>query len=836
VKIKSAIIILLISLTTYGFGKDHKAITSFSEDSVFFTLTKDGITISVVIEADNDKGIVRATEDLRSDFERVTGQKPSLLHELPSSGNAIIIGVIGESALLDRLVKSGKIDEQQLKGKREKYLISTITQPFSGMEEALIIAGSDKRGVIYGIYELSEQIGVSPWYYWADIPVVQRQNIGLVRGSYTVGEPQVQFRGIFLNDEAPALTNWVNENCGGYNSKFYAKVFELLLRLRGNFLWPAMWDAAFYDDDALNSPLAQEYGIVIGTSHHEPMARAHKEWQRYGQGQWNYDKNAAVLDGFWRKGIERMKNTEDLVTIAMRGDGDEPMSESANIALLEQIVTRQREIISEVTGKDAAETPQVWALYKEVQEYYDHGMRVPDDVTLLLCDDNWGNVRKLPPSDAPLRKGGYGMYYHFDYVGGPRSYKWINVTPIQKIWEQMNLCYEYGVNKIWVVNVGDLKPMEYPITFFLDMAWNPKGFYPDNLLSHTEIFFREQFGEQHAEEMARIMNLYTKYNRRVTPELLDEKTYSLDNYNEFQRVTDEYRTLAYEALQLYYLLPDHQRDAYDQLILYPVQAMANLYEMYYAVAMNHRLYLENNSECNEWAAKAEHFFVRDSILSLHYNHVMSDGKWSHFMDQTRIGYTDWQQPPRNTMPVVYRIDNPPIDYSTRAFKEKNGYISIEAEHYSKISDGQGVQWTIIPNFGKTLSGLTLLPTKVQLRDEHKDVYVEYFVETTTAADSARLTLIFAPSLNFNQNKGLRYAVQINNRTEQIVNINQSYTIKEMEHWQANSANKSTSIHAMPSGQHRIRVRFLDTGLVLEKLLLDLGGLKPSYLGPPKSEQ
>ena len=830
-KLKPAIIILLLGLVTHGFSKDHKSITSFSGDNVFFTLTKEGITIPVILDMDTDKGVARAAEDLCSDFERVTGQKPMLLHELPASGKAIIIGVTGKSALLDRLMKAKKIDEQQLKGKYEKYLITTIAQPFPGIEEALVIAGSDKRGAIYGIYELSEQIGVSPWYYWADVPVVQRQDIGIVRGSYTAGEPQVKFRGIFLNDEAPALTGWVNENFGGYNSKFYTKVFELILRLRGNFLWPAMWDAAFYDDDPLNSPLAQEYGIVMGTSHHEPMARAHKEWKRYGKGSWNYDKNVAVLDSFWRKGIERMKNTEDLVTIAMRGDGDEPMSESANIALLEQIVQRQREIITEVTGKAAAKTPQVWALYKEVQEYYDRGMRVPEDVTLLLCDDNWGNIRKLPAPDAPQRKGGYGIYYHFDYVGGPRNYKWINVTPIQKIWEQMNLCYEYGVDKIWVVNVGDLKPMEYPITFFLDMAWNPARFHSKNLPEHTETFCRELFGGQHAVEMARIINLYTKYNRRVTPELLNEKIYSLDNHNEFERVTNDYSTLAYEALQLYYLLPDNQRDSYNQLVLYPVQAMANLYEMYYAVAMNHRLYHENNNGCNNWADKAEQHFVRDSILAWHYNHVMSGGKWNHFMDQTHIGYTYWQQPPKNVMPAVYRIESSPIDYSKKPFIEKDGYIAIEAEHYSKSSEGQGVHWTVIPGFGKTLSGLTLLPAKMQLRDEHKEqVYVEYFIETSTITDSARLTLIFAPSLNFNQNKGLRYAVCIDGQTEQVVNINQSYTIKEMEKWQANSANKSSSIHAIPAaGQHTIRIRFLNTGLVLEKLLLDMGGAKETYL-------
>ena len=275
-------------------------------------------------------------------------------------------------------------------------------------------------------------MGVSPWYWWADVPVKKKDNVYVLPVGYTTGEPKVKYRGIFLNDEAPALSGWAKEKFGGLNHEFYEHVFELILRLKGNYLWPAMWDNNFDDDDSLNQKLADEYGIVMGTSHHEPMMRSWKEWQKYGHGDWNYQTNDSTLREYWREGIKRMNSYESIVTLGMRGNGDEAMSETSNIGLMERIISDQRKILADVTGKDVTTIPQVWALYKEVQEYYDKGMRVPDDVTLLLCDDNWGNIRKLPKLTAKPRKGGYGIYYHFDYVGGPRNYKWLNTNQIER--------------------------------------------------------------------------------------------------------------------------------------------------------------------------------------------------------------------------------------------------------------------------------------------------------------------------------------------------------------------------------------------------------------------
>jgi hypothetical protein len=611
----------------------------------------------------------------------------------------------------------------------------------------------------------------------------------------------------------------------------YEHMFELILRLKGNFLWPAMWGNAFYDDDPANGALADEMGIVIGTTHHEPVGRAHDEWRRYGKGEWNYDRNPQILEEFWRGGMERMKNYETVVTVGMRGDGDEPMSEGANIDLLQRIVKSQRNIIAKATGKKTEETPQVWALYKEVQDYYDKGMRVPDDITLLLCDDNWGNVRKLPALDAPKRKGGYGMYYHFDYVGGPRNYNWLNISQIQRVWEQLNLTYTHGVDKLWVVNVGDLKPMEYPISFFLDMAWNPQRFDADNLLLYTENWCAAQFGEKYAKESARLIDLYTKYNRRVSPELLNENTYSLSNYKEFETVVKDYKDLAIDALRLYNLIPNAYKDAFDQLVLFPVNACSNLYEMYYAVAMNRYYAGKYDLQANEWADKVKVCFERDSLLTVHYNKDIAGGKWAHTMDQTHIGYTSWQQPERNIMPKVeYVYRSLPKE---KIFIEKDGYISIEAENFARSQGSDNIHWEIIPGLGKTKSGLATFPQNVYPQTNDA-IYIEYDFQSEKSGETEVLMLL-APTLNFNANKGLRYALSFDGGEEKIVNFNEHYR-GELGAWQGESIIKSSvKMQIAKGGKHTLRIRVLEPGIVFEKILLNWGGLKPSYLGAPESE-
>jgi hypothetical protein len=634
-------------------GTHSSSIVSFAPVDGYFPLSVDARPVPLFIDKDDYPGVVRTMVDLRTDIERVTNTEPNLsTTTLPESDKIILAGTIGRSSIIEQLIESGKLDVSGVRGKWETFILRVIDNPFDGIEKALVIAGSDKRGTIYGIYELSKQIGVSPWYYWADVPVRHQPDIYIAPDPLTLGEPKVQYRGIFINNENPALLGWVNHTFGGFNHNFYEKVFELILRLRGNYLWPAMWGKAFHDDDQKNAEMADLYGVVIGYTHHEPMMRAHVEWSRSGGGPWDYQTNDEFLRGFWREGIERMGTFESTVTLGMRGDGDYPMSDEANIELLERIVNDQRRILEE-SAQDVDNVLQLWALYKEVQEYYEKGMQVPDDVMILLANDNWGNVRLLPdPDEARQRKGGWGMYYHFDYVGGPRSYKWINTVQISRIWEQMHLTYRHGVDRMWLVNVGDIKPMEFPISFFLDFAWNPDSMPVGKIADYPRWWAKQQFGNEYADEIGYLLTEYTRYNSRRKPELLNQDTYSIFHYREAERIVEEYNELATHAERINELLPEKYRDAFYQLVLYPVKASANLNELYLAAAKN-RLYREQGRvSTNTMADKVRRHFDLNTEFDEHYHHKIADGKWLHMMSQTRIGYSSWREPPKNIMPPV----------------------------------------------------------------------------------------------------------------------------------------------------------------------------------------
>ncbi len=631
--------------------------TDVGGDERQFPLVLDGRAAPIRVDGADDPGVLRAAGDLQADIERVTGIKP----EISTGKVEVIVGTLGRSAWIDQLAKAGKIDAAAIAGKWESFLISTVEKPLPGVDRALVIAGSDRRGTIYGIYTLSEQIGVSPWYWWADVPVKRRENLLIPTGTRVVGPPAVKYRGIFINDEEPALGGWAREKFGGVNSKMYAHMFELMLRLRANYLWPAMWGKSFAEDDPKSPQLAHEYGIVVGTSHHEPMMRAHVDWSRHGKGPWNYATNEAALKEFWEQGIVRNKNFETIITIGMRGDGDEPMvaggDMAANVRLLEKIVEDQRAIIAKHMG-DPTKVPQIWALYKEVMDYYEHGMRVPEDVTLLWCDDNWGNIRRLPTPDERKRPGGAGIYYHFDYVGGPRNYKWINTNPLPKVWEQMNLAYHYGATNIWIVNVGDLKPVEVPMEFFLRMAWDPASIQKDDIAGWTRRWAEREFGPEHAAEIADLVSKYAKYNGWRKPELLAPDTFSLIHYREAERVLAAWNDIAARAEKLYRVIPAEQRDAFYQLVLYPCKAGATVVDLYIAAGRNRLFAKQGRASANAEANRVRELFKLDQTLSDQYNHELAGGKWNHMMDQTRIGYTSWQQPDRNIMPKVAELTLP----------------------------------------------------------------------------------------------------------------------------------------------------------------------------------
>jgi len=938
------VLILMTSMAIKAAGLDPITANTYIPGS--FALINNGKVASILISDNDWPGTIRAAKNLQSDIKKVSGIEPLFLTD-KAEGMPIIIGTIGKSKIIDDMILNGKISVGDIAGKWEATLIQVIKNPVRGVDSALVIVGSDKRGTIYGIYELSYQIGVSPWYYWADVPVKKSSSIFIVSGRNVISSPAVKYRGIFLNDEAPALSGWSKKEFGGFNSKFYEKVFELILRLKGNYLWPAMWGNAFNDDDKLNPILADECGVVIGTSHHEPLTRAHDEWRRYKGGKWNYEQNAEELGKFWETGLQRVADKEQLITIGMRGDGDEPMSTGTATALLEKIVKDQRKIIEKVTQKPASETPQLWALYKEVQDYYDKGMRVPDDVTLLLCDDNWGNIRKLPKLGETPRKGGYGIYYHFDYVGGPRNYKWVNTNPIQKIWEQMQLAYQHDANQIWIVNVGDLKPMEFPIEFFLDYAWAPDAIPAEKLLAYTQKWAGKQFGTAYATVIAGFVDNYLKYAGRIKPELLNANTYSLVNYNEFDKVTADFIKLKQQANAVYLQLNANQKDAYYQLVFHPIEAVANLYEMYLAVAKNQLYAKQGRLSANHYAAQVDSLFKRDAEITTYYNKTMAGGKWDHMMDQTHIGYTSWQQPDQNIIPKTAKITNETtalglmfegdeahftgkvkatqvlpsfsslnrtshyfeifktgvgeIKYSIKApdfiilshkkgelthdqkievsidwakapkgnktseitvtasdgsylnfaiktenityadlapnlFLSNNGYLSMEAPSFSSAINNRPIFWKTIPNYGKTKGGVMPTPVTSALQQpSESSPHLAYDIYLTEAGNFTLNTFV-SPTIDFTGKNGLKFAVSINNEAPIMVNISSNYASEGASGQSVANGIKifKTPLSFDKAGKHTIKYWMINPGVVLQKLVLDLGGLKPSFLGPPES--
>ena len=799
----------------------------------------------IVVDPSDFAGVQRVANIFADDINRVTGQKPEIANAVSASPQAVIVGTIGKSPIIDKLVKSKKIDVKNVAGQWEASLIQIVDNPTKEIGRALVIAGADKRGTIYGMFHLSRLMGVSPWYFWADVPTVHHDSIFVTAAKTVLETPKVKYRGIFLNDEAPCLTTWVKNTYGtDYGDHhFYADVFELILRLRGNFMWPAMWGWAFYADDPENSRTADEFGIVMGTSHHEPMARNHQEWVRHRDeyGVWDYPSNKTVIDKFFREGIERSKDNEDLVTIGMRGDGDTAMGgkeghddeyisdDEKNKRLLEKIIDNQRQIIADVTGRPASERQQVWALYKEVQTYYDLGLRVPDDVIILLSDDNWGDVRKLPTAAERNRKGGWGIYYHVDYVGAPRNSKWLNVTPIQNMWEQLQLTYAYGVDKLWVLNVGDLKPMEYPITLFLDMAINPDSFNAENLLNHTLKFCAEQFGENQAVEAARILNLYSKYNGRTTAEMMDHRTFDLAS-GEFKQVTDEYLKLEAEALRQYISLPDEYRDAYKQLILFPVQAMANLYEMYYAQAMNLDLYKRGDAAANLWADKVEACFARDAELHHDFNKVMANGKWDGMMIQKHIGYTNWNDNfPADRLPRVQRIEKPTIGgFSFKA--DKRGYTAIEAEHYFDAKKNTQTNWTTIDYMGRTLSGVALMPYTATT----DGAALTYKVELPAGVSKVKVHVVVKSTLAFN-GTGHHYQVGFEGGNTETVFFNEFLNEDPKNIYSiyyptvSRRVAENTVELSATEGWNTLTIKPMDPGIVFEKIVVDYGGYTQQFL-------
>lgn len=829
-----------------------------------FPLIADGVPATVVIDEGADSAIVHVADSFAGDLARVSTRAPRRQSGVAGvRGPVVLIGELGRCRIIESLIASGKIDASDLKGEWEAFRQIVVRNPFPGVAQGLVIVGSDRRGAVYGTYDISERMGVSPWHWFADVPVEPKANFRIAAGSRR-DQPRVRYRGFFINDEDPCFSGWARKHFGGINAAMYAHVFELLLRMKGNYLWPAMWaPKAFADDDPQNKIVADAMGVVMGNSHHEPMLRAQDEWHRNTDqgvtgGAWDYTRNADNLRKFWRGGIERMmskgdgKGYESLVTVGMRGDGDEAMAEGTATDLLERIVADQRAILADVTGKPASETPQVWALYKEVQDYYDHGMKVPDDVTLLFADDNWGQIRRLPALGASPRKGGYGVYYHFDYVGVPRNYKWVNTNQIEKIWQQMDLAYRRGARAIWIANVGDIKPMEYPLSFFLAMAWNPEAMAPAALAAYPRAWAGATFGSEQAEAIGEMITAYSKYAARRKPELINQDSFPLGKATaegldggEFGAMVAAWDALEARMLTVRAKLRPEQLDAYYQLIEHPISAVANLYRMYYGAAWNRVLASRNDARANFFAGQVEEAFARDRALTERY-HTLNGGKWDGMMAQVHMSYVIWNDPTQQSMPSITRVgaDTPEAKRGARPrflapAGAVPGVISVEAGDYSRARNGAQVQWTAIPHLGRTAGAVLALPQGRPATRPADGVCLEYDVKVERPGTGV-LTLYLAPTLDTIGSGGVRIGVSIDQGPVETLVAGLEATGGAQDTpakmaWadavRDNIVKLSASLGELTAGPHTVKIWRLDDNAVLEKLVLSTVPVPASYLGP-----
>ncbi|KAF8193215.1 glycoside hydrolase family 115 protein [Mycena galopus ATCC 62051] len=635
----------------------------FQASASTFSIASNGKAAPLILSSDEWPGVQRAAQDFAADIQRVTGTAPAIANvssSAPSrSSLPIIIGTLGKSSLIDQIVNSTKLDVSSIENNWEAFMTRVVSNPLPGIDKAYLMIGADKRGTIFSMYDHSEQFGVSPWYWWADVPTTRHSAIFVAPTGCSHGVPSVKYRGIFLNDEQPALQNWAAEkftNGTGapltgspFNHFFYAKLFELMLRIKG---------IAFGVDDAVNQFTADYFGIVMGSSHEEPMLRSIPvEWNLFGVGPWDYSVNAAEINAFWVNGTIRGKPYENVWTVGMRGNGDEPITGADAITLLEDITANQTQIFEQVfPGTDVSTIPQVWALYKEVEGYYDEGLRVSDYITLLWTDDNWGNVRRYPLPSERNRTGGAGVYYHVDYVGDPRDYKWIAGSQISKIYEQMSIAIDRDASTLWILNVGDLKPYERETEFFITYGWNATRWNPDNLDSFVSIWAQREFAVSDADAaiVTSIVGNLTRFNARRKPELLNGTTYSLINYREAENMQADWTQLQAASTAIYDKLPAGTKPAFYELVHHTVLASANLGMMMIAAGQNNLRASQARLSANALADQVETLFENDFDLETAY-HTLLDGKWDHMMDQTHLGYSYWQQPMTNSMPPISRV-------------------------------------------------------------------------------------------------------------------------------------------------------------------------------------
>ncbi len=626
----------------------------------------------------NDFEAIKTTTSLfADDIERVTGNRPLLTNSSSELKDyTVIIGTIGKNALIDELIKEKKFDANPIQGQWERYIIQTIDQPFSGVKKALVIAGSDRRGTSYGVFSISEAIGVSPWYYWADVPVKKRNTLHIEAPLFVSQTPSIKYRGIFLNDEGWGLTPWAaktdDPQLNDIGPETYAKICELLLRLKGNMLAPAMHPGSgSFNKYPENKIVADSYGIIMTSSHCEPLLFNNvSEWDSKTMGDWNYKTNKAGINKILEKRVSENAHYENVYTIAMRGIHDAGIvgvSKEEQCAMLEEVMKDQRNILGKYISKPIEEIPQVFVPYKEVLDIYEKGLKVPGDITIVWPDDNFGYLKRLSNKNEQKRSGGSGVYYHISYLGEPHDYLWLNTTPPAFMFEELSKAYSFGADRYWLLNVGDIKPGELGIQLFMDMAWNINQFNFGNINQYQVNFLASVFGEKYKKDIEDILSSYyhlaferkpeamgwgIEWNNEHMGEIITDTDFSLTNYNEAENRMAEYDRIANKAGRIWKSLPEEYKAACYELLFYPVKGAALMNKKMLTAQMNRWYAHQGRAATNLMAEKTKAY--QDSIQQITetYNSLLN-GKWNHMMSVPPGWVATYQD-----MPPVTTIDVP----------------------------------------------------------------------------------------------------------------------------------------------------------------------------------
>ncbi|MEQ1641952.1 MAG: glycosyl hydrolase 115 family protein [Pyrinomonadaceae bacterium] len=831
----------------------------------YLPVVQNGRAIPIVVANADHQVVKLAAKDLASDIEKVTGKLPVIGIEpktLPP--NAIIIGTLGRNYLIEQIVSAGKLDVRGVRGKWETFVIATVKNPLPGIASALVIVGSDRRGTAFGVYEFSQMLGVSPWNWWADVTPDKRAEIHVSPGKLVSREPSVKYRGIFLNDEDWGLQPWAAKTfepeTGDIGPKTYAKIFELLLRLKANTLWPAMHEVTRpFNSIPGNKKVADDYAIVMGSSHAEPMLRNNVGEWKANKDDFNFVTNRTLVTEYWDKRVSENARYENIYTIGMRGIHDSPIlgtkTQAERIPLLEKIFSVQRGMLRKYTGRTAENIPQIFCPYKEVLADYRAGLKVPDDVTIVFPDDNFGYIRQFPTAEERKRKGGFGVYYHISYLGRPLSYLWLNTTPPALIWQEMSKAYANGMRDLWIVNVGDIKPGEIGMEFFLQMAYDANRWTVDTQQNYFHKWAAREFGDENAAAIADIMAEFYRLGFERKPEHLqwylvnetkrksdlteDETLARLVRYDELVRTTEDVERT----------IPRHKQAAFYQLVLYPVRVSKHTNERFFGAELAERNKTTWPADAHHWARRSVAADEAIAKETLYYNQTLSNGKWRGMMSP-EMGPGQW--PSMRAVPPKVSLDEFPaaegskpisadgfapvqmdLSASDSLFREFRGAVAIEAENFRMKTDVLGFGWRTIRGLGKTGDCVSVFPN-VSKSFTGQAPSIEYEIDVDGGGYTVEFYLL--PTQPLVTGRGLRLAFAIDDEEPQVVIADADAEVSSRK-WAANILDQNTRAiakRAMTRGKHRLRVFAVDTGVVLDKLVLYQGDLPTSYFGPAET--